>query len=164
MLWLGFSYRQSSSASVMFGCTLSDQFSFSYAYDFTLSQIKQYSSGSHEIQLSYLIPFKKKKSKGEMVKDADEEELNKIDNTLKTNLRNNKKKKDTEEKKEPEPEKVKEPDTNVPATEEPKTQEPETSPETPKTESLNPETETPKTETEAPKVETETPKEPEPKN
>lgn len=111
LVWVGVSYRQNSSASLMFGCTIKDQFSFSYAYDFTLTQLSNYSSGSHEIQLTYFIPFKKKKSKAEMVKDADEEELNKIDNSLKTNLRNDKKKSETEEGKEATPEKAKEPET-----------------------------------------------------
>jgi len=159
LVWLGFSYRQYSSASVMFGCTISDQFTFAYAYDFTLSELNNYSSGSHEIQLSYFIPFKKKKTKAELVKDADEEELNKIDNTLKTNLRNNKKKKETEEKKEPEPEKVKEPDTSVPPSEEQKTQQTESPVETPQSE-----TETIKLESETQKVESETQKEAEPKH
>lgn len=118
LVWLGFSYRQYSSASIMFGCTLLDQFTFSYDYDFTVTALNNYSSGSHEIQLTYFIPFKKKKSKGELVKDADEEELNKIDNTLKTNLRN-KKKKDEEEKKSEESDKPKTPETETPKEEKP---------------------------------------------
>jgi len=75
----------------MFGCNVIDQFGLGYTYDFTLTELSKYSTGTHEIVVSYLIPFKKKKSKHELVSDADEEELNKIDNTLKTNLRNKKK-------------------------------------------------------------------------
>jgi type IX secretion system PorP/SprF family membrane protein len=124
MIWLGFSYRQNSSACFMLGCNVNKQFTFAYSYDYTLTNINNYSSGSHEIMFAYLVPFKKKKSKSELIKDADEEELNKIDNTLKTNLRNKKKKeKESEKKTEPkteseapktneaEPEKAKEPGT-----------------------------------------------------
>lgn len=99
MIWLGFGYRHKSSASFLLGCKINNEFVFGYSYDFTLSSIRNYSSGTHELLLSYLMPFKKKKSKSELIKDADEDELNKIDNTLKTNLRN-KKKKEKEEKKE----------------------------------------------------------------
>jgi type IX secretion system PorP/SprF family membrane protein len=124
MIWLGLSYRQKSSTCFMLGCKVNKQFTFVYSYDYTLTNINNYSSGSHEIMFAYLIPFKKKKSKSELVKDADEEELNKIDNTLKTNLRN-KKKKETEKKtenktdgeapkaNEPEPEKTKAPETEI---------------------------------------------------
>lgn len=92
MIWAGFSYRHQSSGCIMIGCKIDNQYSFAYSYDITLSALSKYSTGTHEIVLSYLIPFKRKKSKSELVKDADEEELNKIDNTLKTNLRNKKKK------------------------------------------------------------------------
>ncbi len=105
MLWLGLSYRDKSSACAMLGCNIKKQYAFAYSYDYTLTKLSSYSTGSHEIMLSYLIPFKKKKSKSELIKDADEEELNKIDNTLKTNLRNSKKKKDSEKKTDNETEK-----------------------------------------------------------
>lgn len=90
IFWLGFSYRQLSSAGILAGCNINKQFVFSYDYDFTLTALNHYSSGSHEIVLSYFIPFKKKKSKAEMQSDADEQELNTIDNSLKTNLRSKK--------------------------------------------------------------------------
>lgn len=91
MVWAGLSYRQGSAMSGMFGCNINKQFMLGYAYDFTLTEISRYSNGTHEIMLSYLMPFKKKKSKSEQIQDADEEELNKIDNSLKTNLRNKRK-------------------------------------------------------------------------
>jgi type IX secretion system PorP/SprF family membrane protein len=98
MFWIGAGYRQGSSASAMFGCDINKQFMLGYAYDFTTTELNKYSSGSHEILLSYLLPLKKKKSKSELVQDADEEELNKIDNSLKTNLRNKKRKHSENEK------------------------------------------------------------------
>ena len=118
MVWLGFSYRHQSSGCFMLGCKIDKQLSFAYSYDLTLSAIKKYSNGSHEIMVSYLIPFKKKKSKSDLIQDADEEELNKIDNSLKTNLKNKKKKEEGNNK---------------------KTEEKPTEPETPKTEEVLPE-------------------------
>lgn len=97
MIWAGASYRHKSSLCFMLGCRIDKQITFAYSYDLTLSALNKYSTGSHEIVLSYLIPFKKKKSKSELMKDADEEELNKIDNSLKTNLKS-KKKKESEKK------------------------------------------------------------------
>lgn len=106
MIWIGGSYRERSSAAFMVGCKLKKQFTFAYSYDFTTTDLKQYSSGSHEIVLAYYIPFQKKKSAHELAKDADENELNKIDNTLKTNLKSKKQK--AEEKKEEEDKKAEE--------------------------------------------------------
>jgi len=90
MIWIGATYRERSSMCGLIGVKIDKQFTFGYSYDFTLSKLSNYSSGSHEIVLSYLIPFKKKKSKSDKAKEADEEELNKIDNSLKTNLRKKK--------------------------------------------------------------------------
>lgn len=131
MLWLGLSYRDKSSACALIGCNINKQYSASYSYDYTLTQLSNYSTGSHEIMLSYLIPFKKKKSKSDLIKDADEEELNKIDNTLKTNLRS-KKKKEEEKKSEEESEKAKEPEPEKPSDTVPS--EPEKSTDAPATE------------------------------
>ncbi len=91
MIWIGSSYREKSSASILFGCNLFKALSLSYAYDFTTTDLSNYSSGSQEICLSYLFPFKRKKSASELAKEADETELNTIDNSLKTNLKNKKK-------------------------------------------------------------------------
>jgi hypothetical protein len=104
MIWVGGSYRERSSSSVLFGCNIKKLVTLGYSYDFTLTQLNSYSSGSHEIMISYLFPFKKKKTASEMVKEADELELNTIDNSMKTNLKNKKKaeKKEKEEKKEQE--------------------------------------------------------------
>lgn len=100
MIWAGLSYRHKSSSSFMLGCRIDKQLTFAYSYDISLTDISRYSAGSHEIVVSFLIPFKKKKSKSEQVKDADEEELNKIDNSVKTNLKSKKKKENEEKEKE----------------------------------------------------------------
>lgn len=99
MIWIGGTYRTNSSACGMFGITVSDQYRIGYSYDYTLNKLSNYSSGSHELVFTYIVPVKKKKTVAEKVQDADEEELNKIDNSIKTNLKNKK----TEEKKTNEP-------------------------------------------------------------
>jgi type IX secretion system PorP/SprF family membrane protein len=95
MVWLGATYRSNSSLSGLFGVTISEQWSIGYSYDYTLNALSNYNTGSHEIVLRYSRPVKRKRSASEQVQDADEEELNKIDNSIKTNLKNKK----SEEKK-----------------------------------------------------------------
>ncbi len=102
MIWVGGSVREKSSASVLFGCNLFKALSLSYAYDFTTTELSNYSSGSQEICVSYLFPFKRKKSAAEVAKEADETELNTIDNSIKTNLKNKKKTEKEAKKKEKE--------------------------------------------------------------
>jgi len=48
--WLGFSYRHSDAITALIGMKY-NQFIIGYAFDFTLSNINQYSSGTHEIML-----------------------------------------------------------------------------------------------------------------
>ncbi|PCH89582.1 MAG: hypothetical protein COB88_00865 [Flavobacteriales bacterium] len=54
MIWLGFSYRMGDAAVAMLGLEKGD-FSFGYSYDITLTNIKTYSSGTHEIFLGYRL-------------------------------------------------------------------------------------------------------------
>ncbi len=91
MIWIGFSYRENSNASVLLGCNIDKQFGFGYAYDYSVTKLSRYNTGSHEIMLSYLIPLKKKKTKSELIQEEDEKELNNIDNTIKSTLKNKKK-------------------------------------------------------------------------
>jgi type IX secretion system PorP/SprF family membrane protein len=128
----GGNYSEITSACLLFGCTLKKALNIGYSYDFTTTHLNNYSSGSHEVFVSYLFPYRHKKSAAEMVKDADETELNTIDNSIKTNLKN-KKKQEKEPKKKEEPEKNKKPI--------PETKEPEVKPETPKEENNIEETE-----------------------
>jgi type IX secretion system PorP/SprF family membrane protein len=87
LVWLACNYRERASSSAVAGFVIDKQFTVAYAYDFALSSLTNYSSGTHEIMLSYFIPQKKKKSKSEQIRDADEEELNTIDNTIKTTIK-----------------------------------------------------------------------------
>lgn len=47
--WVGFSYRHEDAVIGLLGFTVSDLLDIGYAYDYTLSEMSDYSSGSHEI-------------------------------------------------------------------------------------------------------------------
>jgi type IX secretion system PorP/SprF family membrane protein len=107
MIWIGGAYRMRgpstsdhtnlpASGCAMLGTTISKQFTFAYSYDYALSALQQYSSGTHEAMLGYTLAAKKRKTASEKVSDADEDEFNNIDNSMKTNIKN--KKKDEEKK------------------------------------------------------------------
>ena len=56
--WLGVSYRYNNSVAALIGLNYKS-FSFGYSYDYALTDIKDYSSGGHEIFLSMRL-FEKK--------------------------------------------------------------------------------------------------------
>jgi len=57
-LWAGLSYRSNESAVAMFGMKR-DQFIIGYSYDYILSNIRNYSAGTHELYLEFQLPHKK---------------------------------------------------------------------------------------------------------
>ena len=67
--WLGLSYRTYDAMSVLLGYSYLEQLFFGYSYDFTTSEIKNYSSGTHEIMLG--IRFSKHQKEQES-KDKDD--------------------------------------------------------------------------------------------
>ncbi len=54
IVWLGTSYRHQDAVVLMTGFYF-DKFRLGYAYDLTLSEVKDYTTGSHEINLVYYI-------------------------------------------------------------------------------------------------------------
>lgn len=52
-LWFGASYRTNDAFTVMLEYQTNNRFRVGYAYDYTTSKIKNYSSGTHEIMLGY---------------------------------------------------------------------------------------------------------------
>jgi type IX secretion system PorP/SprF family membrane protein len=52
-LWLGVSYRTGDSFVGLIGVNITKQLRLMYAYDFTMTDIKNYSDGTHEITLGY---------------------------------------------------------------------------------------------------------------
>jgi type IX secretion system PorP/SprF family membrane protein len=89
--WVGASYRMNDSYSILLGAVCLERITIGYAYDMSLSNIRKYNSGSHELQLTYSFIKTKKQ------RDADQEEFNTIDNSFKSNLRNKKKKPENQE-------------------------------------------------------------------
>ncbi|MBL7895966.1 MAG: type IX secretion system membrane protein PorP/SprF [Bacteroidia bacterium] len=83
-IWLGASYRNNDAVAAMVGVKIMKKLNIAYANDFTVSKLRNYNSGSHEISISY--NFIKKKS----ITAADEEEFKIIDNSVKQNLKNKK--------------------------------------------------------------------------
>lgn len=58
--WLGFSYRHNESVVALLEIQINEQFRVAYAYDYSLSIFRKYSSGSHEIGLQYEFGYKVK--------------------------------------------------------------------------------------------------------
>ncbi|WP_293308971.1 PorP/SprF family type IX secretion system membrane protein [Pedobacter sp. UBA5917] len=54
-VWLGGSYRKDDSFAAMAGFNIGKMVNLTYSYDFTTSQLKQVSSGSHEIVLGLML-------------------------------------------------------------------------------------------------------------
>jgi type IX secretion system PorP/SprF family membrane protein len=53
--WVGVSYRRSDAIAVMAGAIISETFDLSYSYDAITSNIRNYSTGSHEIIIGYRL-------------------------------------------------------------------------------------------------------------
>jgi type IX secretion system PorP/SprF family membrane protein len=58
--WAGASYRLEDAIVLMAGLNIMPNLRLGYSYDLTTSELKNYSSGSHEIMLGYCYKFKKK--------------------------------------------------------------------------------------------------------
>jgi len=61
ILWVGVSYRPSSSVVGLLEIQITDQLRLGYAYDATISDLRRADSGSHEILLNYRLRYSKKK-------------------------------------------------------------------------------------------------------
>jgi len=60
-LWIGAAYRTEADVSGLLGIYLTPQLLLGYSYDYPLTQIQDYTTGSHEITLSYVFGFGGKK-------------------------------------------------------------------------------------------------------
>lgn len=54
-LWFGLGYRHTDAAIVMLGANISEKFKFGYSYDFSISKIRSYNSGGHELVLGIML-------------------------------------------------------------------------------------------------------------
>lgn len=58
--WLGASYRNEDAIVVLAGVNITEKLRLGYSYDITTSDVKDYSSGTHEFMLGYCFNVKKK--------------------------------------------------------------------------------------------------------
>jgi len=79
--WLGVSYNNSKNIGIGLGYLMKERLSLGYAYDLSLSDIRSYHSGSHEISISYILTHKKPS-----YKEEDEKLNNSIMDELKKKL------------------------------------------------------------------------------
>lgn len=59
VFWVGVSYRSFDSISALLEVQISDPLRFGYAYDFTVSDLGQFNTGSHELMVNYRFSFNK---------------------------------------------------------------------------------------------------------
>lgn len=59
LLWAGLSYRHQESVAMVLKMKISDQLDFGYSYDYGITGISTYATGSHEILISYLFVYNK---------------------------------------------------------------------------------------------------------
>ncbi len=60
-IWAGLGLRSGDAVNMMVGAYITKQLRLGYAYDYTLSALQEYNSGSHEIMLGYDLNFSKDK-------------------------------------------------------------------------------------------------------
>lgn len=68
--WVGFLYRSDAAVGVTIGAKVKERLSIGYGYDYTLSNISNYQSGSHEVMLSFVI------TKDKPTLEEEDDELN----------------------------------------------------------------------------------------
>ena len=59
VLWVGFSYRPEDAVSGLIEMLLTPQLRLGYAYDYTTSELQNFSQGSHELMLNFRFAFDK---------------------------------------------------------------------------------------------------------
>ena len=60
VFWAGAAYRYNDAVAAIIGFQATQHFKVGYSYDFTLSKLQKYNSGSHEIMLNYIFKYKNK--------------------------------------------------------------------------------------------------------
>ena len=61
LVWFGLSYRSGDSIDLLFDLQINPQLRFGYAYDYTLSDLGQVNTGTHEFMINYRFVFAKNK-------------------------------------------------------------------------------------------------------
>ena len=66
-VWLGVSWRTMDAIGVFAGYNYNDQLYFGYSYDFTTTNIYKYSSGTHELMITFRFNKIKKEDNSTML-------------------------------------------------------------------------------------------------
>ncbi len=61
LIWVGGGYRSGDAYSFLTALQLSNQFRMGYSYDYTLTKLKDFSGGTHEVSLNYIFSYNNKK-------------------------------------------------------------------------------------------------------
>jgi type IX secretion system PorP/SprF family membrane protein len=61
MIWAGLGYRTGDAVNLLIGAFINKQLRIGYSYDYTLSMLQDYNTGSHEIMIGYDLNFSKDK-------------------------------------------------------------------------------------------------------
>ena len=61
MFWIGVSYRTADAVALLTQFQLTKQLRFGYSYDYSLTKLTDYSSGTHEFTIGYDFTFDKAK-------------------------------------------------------------------------------------------------------
>jgi|JI9StandDraft_2_1071091.scaffolds.fasta_scaffold18362_2 type IX secretion system PorP/SprF family membrane protein len=60
-IWAGLAYRSGDALSLLLGANITKQIRLGYSYDYTLSALQEFNTGSHEIMLGYDFNYSKDK-------------------------------------------------------------------------------------------------------
>jgi type IX secretion system PorP/SprF family membrane protein len=88
-IWGGLTFRTNDAASICIGYDLKERYSFGYSFDYSISGINRYQSGTHEIVMSFVL------TKNKPTLDQKDEELN---NSIMDEMKKEKHKEELEEK------------------------------------------------------------------
>lgn len=90
--WVGLIYRTDDAAGISLGMTLKERFNIGYGFDYTISGLSKYQSGTHEVMLSFIITKQKPsiaEEDDQLNKSIIEELQKKIDEREKDKKNNN---------------------------------------------------------------------------
>lgn len=60
-LWIGGGYRSGDSWNLLTAIQVNNQLRIGYSYDYTITKLKEFSGGSHEFSMNYVLKFNSKK-------------------------------------------------------------------------------------------------------
>ncbi|MDX2360675.1 MAG: type IX secretion system membrane protein PorP/SprF [Crocinitomicaceae bacterium] len=86
--WVGLLYRSDDAIGISAGIMLKERFGLAYGYDYTISKLRNYTSGSHEVMLTFVIT-KNKPSLEEEDEDLNNSILEEMQRNMEEQEQNN---------------------------------------------------------------------------